>query len=203
MSNIRLMIAHDRRLFREGLRQICEQAGYEIAEIGKEENIRESAFRIKPDVILLDADIPFLSDIRLISDLAGKLPNTKIILFASSFQEEPVFEAVKAGAYGCLLRNVGIQELTEQINAAYQEKPWISPAIADKIIKEFSQFSRGVELTERAERLTREETEVLGIIAEGLGKKTAADRIRKSEDEVAEILNGVVRKLRANIDIFT
>jgi len=199
MSNIRLIIADDSRLFREGLRQICEQSGYEVAEIGTGQNLMESACRIKPDVILMDA---VQNNVRIISDLAGNLPKTKIILLTSSFQDEAVFEAIKAGAYGCLPRNICARELTERIYAAYSEEPWIFPDIADKMIKEFSRSSLRVDLTKNAERLTHEEMEVLGMIADGLGKKTAADRIRKSEEAVTEILNGVIRKLRANLDIF-
>jgi DNA-binding NarL/FixJ family response regulator len=70
------------------------------------------------------------------------------------------------------------------------------------MIKEFSRFSLRVDLTKNAERLTQEEIEVVGMIADGLDKKIAADRIDKSEEAVTEILNGVIRKLRANLDIF-
>lgn len=193
MSNIRVLISAESRLFREGLKQICEDAGYEIAEIGTVQDIKESAYRTKPDIILMDADVPLPNRIQMISGITEKIPNTKIILLTDSFQEEPVFEAVKAGAWGCLSKDISARELTEQIKAAYGEEPWISAGIADRIIEEFSRFNQKIALTKNAEILTQDEMELL---------KMKADCFHQPDKDVTELLNEVIRKLRANIDIF-
>lgn len=129
MSAIRVLISERTRLFREGLCRICEEAGYEAAEIEDVHEIVESACWIKPDVILIDAGSLFPDQIRIIGDLREKIPEIKILLLIESFKEAETAgfihpaEAVKAGARACVFKNIGAGELIEQIRSAYLEVP--------------------------------------------------------------------------------
>src|SRR5512145_3312304 len=122
MCAIRVLIADDHRLFRQGLCQICTvKGGFEV--VGDAENGREAielARRLHPDVILMDIRMPVLDGVHATSQITAELENVRVIVLTMQRDERHIFEAIRAGAQGYLLKDVDSQVLLDAIEAVYR-----------------------------------------------------------------------------------
>ena len=200
MTPIRLLIADDHRLFRQGLRQLCELlGGFEV--VGEAENGQEAvdlARRLKPDVILMDINMPILDGVQATHFITEENPSARVIILTMYRQDQYVLEAIKAGARGYLLKDIDEQELVDAVRAIHQGEAMINPSLASKVLDEFRRLSEAVAETEGIEQLTQGEMEVLRLVAQGADNKTIAQRLALSERTVANRLSNVYQKLHVN-----
>lgn len=200
MPPIRLLIADDHRLFRQGLRQLCELlGGFEV--VGEAENGQEAvdlAHRLKPDVILMDINMPILDGVQATHLITEENPSARVIILTMYRQDQYVLEAIKAGARGYLLKDIDEQELVDAVRAIHQGEAMINPSLASKVLDEFRRLSEAVAETEGIEQLTQGEMEVLRLVAQGADNKTIAQRLALSERTVANRLSNVYQKLQVN-----
>lgn len=198
MSPIRVLIADDHRLFRQGLRYVCQAGGIEV--VGEAEDGWEAvrlARQLQPDVILMDIRMPGLDGVEATRRITGSHPGIRIIILTMYRQDQYVFEAIKAGAHGYLLKDIDEKELIEAIRAVHRGDALINPTLAARLLEEFRRLSQE-KPTGETEELTEGEMQVLRLVAQGADNRTIAERLCISERTVANRLSEIYRKLHVN-----
>jgi DNA-binding NarL/FixJ family response regulator len=195
-----VLIADDHRLFRQGLRQICETVGgFEV--VGEAENGQvavDLARQLKPDVILMDINMPVLDGVQATSFITENTQAVRVIILTMYRQDRYVFEAIKAGARGYLLKDIDEEELVKAVRVVQQGEALIDPGLAAKLLSEFRRMGTATPETEPAERLTQAEMDVLRLVAQGEDNKTIAEQLGLTERTVANRLSDVYQKLHVN-----
>lgn len=200
MSTIRVLIADDHRIVRQGLRHVCELADG-LTVVGEAENGREAiklAQQLHPDVILMDINMPILDGVQATSLIVEAEPSARVIILTMYRQDRYVFEAIKAGARGYLLKDIDEQDLIAAIRAVHQGDALINPSLAVKLLDEFRRLSQKSDAAEDTENLTQAEIEMLRLVAQGVDNKAVAEQLALSERTVANRLSNIYEKLHVN-----
>jgi len=194
METIRILLADDHPIVREGLRAlIATEPGMLV--VGEAQDGGEALFKarsLQPDVILLDLVMPRKDGLAAISEITHDLPGARILVLTSFAEDEYVFPALKAGAMGYLLKDASPQELLEAIRAVYRGESSLHPAIARKVLRE---FTRPADPPTRTTSLTEREGEILLLVAQGLSNKAIAEQLVVSERTVRSHVSNILQKL--------
>lgn len=194
MEPIRILLADDHPIVREGLRAlIATEPGMLV--VGEARDGGEALFKarsLRPDVILLDLVMPRKDGLAAISEITHDLPGARILVLTSFAEDELVFPALKAGAMGYLLKDASPQELLEAIRAVSRGESSLHPAIARKLLRE---FTRPADPPARATSLTEREGEILLLVAQGLSNKAIAEHLVVSERTVRSHVSNILQKL--------
>jgi DNA-binding NarL/FixJ family response regulator len=200
MSPIRVLLVDDHVLFREGLAGIiASQSNMEV--IGEASDGLEAivkAEELKPNLILMDIQMPGIDGLEATRQIKLKLPDTIVVMLTVRDDEEKLFEAIKNGAQGYLLKNIRSRELLEMLHGALRGEPAISPHLAGKMLEEFRRLSRVVppELEDESRLLTVREQEVLSLVAQGMADKEIAEALSISMHTVKTHLRNILSKLQ-------
>jgi DNA-binding NarL/FixJ family response regulator len=200
MSLIRVLIADDHRIVRQGLRHVCELAGG-FRVVGEAENGRQAvklARQLQPDVILMDINMPVWDGVQATSLIVDENPSARVIILTMYRQDQYVFQAIKAGARGYLLKDIDEQDLVAAIRAVHRGEALIDPSLAVKLLDEFRRVSQLADKIEEAESLTKAEMEVLRLVAQGADNRAVAERLALSPRTIANRLSSVYDKLHVN-----
>jgi NarL family two-component system response regulator LiaR len=194
MPDIRVLIADDHAIVREGLRVlISSEAGLVLAgEAANGVEAVEQARRLNPDVIVIDLVMPGKSGQEAILEIKHDNPDARILVLTSFAEDEKLFPAIKSGALGYLLKDSLPQELLQAIRDVYAGHASLHPAIALKVIRELRQPST---LTPTDNPLTERELGVLKLVAQGLSNQEIADDLKISEWTVRTHVRNIMRKL--------
>ncbi|GBC60147.1 DNA-binding response regulator [Desulfonema ishimotonii] len=199
-KEIRVLIADDHQLFREGLRQILVSLGnFTVA--GEAANGQEAVDRareLKPDVVLMDINMPGIDGIQATLALSEHLPAARVIVLTMYRQDDFVFNAMRAGARGYLLKDMGADELIGGIRSVYRGNAILNPEIAGKLLDEFRRLSQGNGKAGRTEILNPGEAEVLSLLARGKDNRTISNCLNLSRRTVANRVSSILEKLRVN-----
>jgi len=200
MPRIRILIADDHRLFREGLRQICEIVGnFEVvAEASNGQEAVDLARQLQPDVILMDIQMPGMDGVQAARLLGEQVPQTKVMMLTMYRQDHHIFEAIKAGARGYLLKDTAGQTLINAVEAVHRGEALIDSGMAAKVLEEFRRLSQTSPAAGAGETLTEGEMDVLSLVAEGEENRAIAERLSISESTVANRLREIYQKLHVN-----
>jgi DNA-binding NarL/FixJ family response regulator len=198
MNPIRVLIAEDQTLMRQGLRTILELSeGFDV--IGEAEDGRqavERAVALQPDVVLMDVQMPEINGVVATAEINRALPSTNVILLTTFDYDEYVFDGIKAGARGYLLKDTPMSELLDTIRRIHAGESIIQPSVATRMITE---FSRRREVTQEPEYevLSERERDVLRLLADGLSNKEIAGRLSVVEGTVKNYVSAILEKLHA------
>ena len=200
MSKIRVLIADDHTIVRQGLRHVCEHTGgFEVvADVENGQEAVKVARELKPDVILMDVNMPVLDGVQATSFIVEADPSMRLIILTMFRQDRYVFEAIKAGARGYLLKDVDEQDLVDAIKAVYRGDALVNPSLAANLLEEFRRLSQADVQTEDSEGLTQGEMDVLRLVAQGEDNRAVAERLVLSERTVANRLSTIYEKLHVN-----
>jgi len=194
---IRVLICDDHALFRRGLIMVLEsEDGIEVvaeAEDGKE--AIQQAEAVLPDVVLMDVRMPRMSGIEATRVIVESVPTAKVLMLTVSDEEEDLYEAVKAGATGYLLKEISIEEVANAIRAVVMGQSLISPSMASKLLSEFNNLARQAQQKVIAPKLTDRELQVLKLVAQGMSNREAAETLFISENTVKNHVRNILEKL--------
>ncbi|HEX9530217.1 MAG TPA: response regulator transcription factor [Acidimicrobiales bacterium] len=196
---IRVLIADDQALFRRGLYVVLgTEDGIEV--VGEAENGEEAVGKaedLAPDVVLMDVRMPKVNGIEAARAIRAMAPSTRILMLTVSDEEEDLYEAIKAGANGYLLKEISVEEVAEAIRAVVQGQSLISPSMASKLLSEFNSLVRRAEEKPQfpAPALTSRELEVLKLVAKGMSNREIADELFISENTVKNHVRNILEKL--------
>jgi DNA-binding NarL/FixJ family response regulator len=199
MRPVRVLLVDDQALFREGLRTLLEVHD-DLEVVGEAGNGEEALARIRearPDVVLMDLRMPVLDGVAATRRLSEAHPECRVIVLTTFDDDEDVFEALRAGAVGYLLKDVPSARLAEAIRAAARGESFLEPSVAAKVVAEFSRLSRSVPARspDLAEPLTERELEVLRLLARGHSNREIAERLVIAEGTVKNHVTRVFGKL--------
>jgi DNA-binding NarL/FixJ family response regulator len=196
---IRILIVDDQALFREGLRTLLSvQSGFEVVgEAGNGEEALRLTANLKPDIILMDLRMPVLDGVTATKRLSGQYPDCRVIVLTTFDEDEFVFEGIRAGAVGYLLKDVSSEILFEAINAAARGEYFLLPSITARVLAEFARLpgSKPIQSDQLADQLSSREVEVLRLVATGASNKEIAENLIIAEGTVKNHLTNILSKL--------
>ena len=198
--SIRILLADDQALFREGLDTLLS-VHKDIEIVGQASNGQEAvdlALKLHPNVILMDMQMPILNGIGATRRLKQSLPNCRVIVLTTFNDNETIFDALRAGAVGYLLKDVGSAQLAESIRATARGESILDPSVAAKVVQEFSRVSSMVPATSSEvlpEPLSGREIELLSLIASGMSNKEIAETLFITEGTVKNHITHILGKL--------
>ena len=197
----RLLLCDDHAMFRQGLRSILEsEEGFRV--IGEAANGREAvryALETRPDVVLMDIQMPELDGVAATKAILGEQPDTKVIILTMYRQDRYVFEAIKAGARGYLLKDADANDLIDAIQRVAAGETLLSAEMASSILDEFRRYGELPRHPDHAlSELTEREEDILRLLAQGRSNLEIADALGVSEKTVRNRLSEIFSKLRLN-----
>ncbi len=200
ISPIRILIVDDQVLFREGLRTLLSvQPDFEV--VGEASNGEEGlrlAVQTHPNVVLMDVRMPILDGVSATARLKQSLPDCRVIVLTTFDDDEAIFDGLKAGAVGYLLKDVSSEKLNEAIRAATRGDYFLLPSITAKVVAEFSRLAKAsIPVKESSNPLSTREGEILVLVSGGLSNREIADRLVISEGTVKNHLTNILGKLGA------
>jgi two-component system NarL family response regulator len=196
---IRVLVVDDHALFRRGLQMVLEgEDDIEVVgEAGDGAEAIEKSEETAPDVVLMDVRMPKRSGIEATGVIKDMLPSTKILMLTISDEEGDLYEAIKAGASGYLLKEISIDEVAGAVRQVYAGQSLISPSMASKLLNEFAAMvKRRDERTQvPGPRLTARELEVLKLVARGMNNRDIGQELFISENTVKNHVRNILEKL--------
>ena len=193
-----MLVVDDQELFRRGLTMLLAvEDGIEVVgEAGDGVEGTALAESAAPDVVLLDVRMPKRSGIEACLAIKEAVPSAKIIMLTVSDEEADLYEAVKSGASGYLLKDSSIEEVAQAVRVVADGQSLISPSMAIKLIDEFKQMSKPEKAAGPGLRLTERELDVLRLVAQGHSNKEIAARLFISENTVKNHVRNMLEKLQ-------
>jgi DNA-binding NarL/FixJ family response regulator len=198
---IRVMVVDDHPMWREGVARDLSEAGYAVvATSGEGRQAVRIAAAARPDVVVLDLQLPDISGVEVIRGLADALPGVRVLMLSASGEEQGVLDAVKAGATGYLVKSAGPQEFLDAVRRTAAGEAVYTPGLAALVLGEYRRLAAAGPSSPRAEddgapQLTERETEVLRLVAKGLSYKQIAERLGVSHRTVQNHVQNTLGKL--------
>lgn len=197
MDSIKVLLADDHALFRRGIAaMLARQPDFEVVgEAADGFEAEERAIATMPDLILMDVYMPRCDGIEATRRIKAQLPYVKVVMLTVSEEAQKLFDAVKAGAQGYLLKKIAPRDLYAMVRAAAHGEAPISPVVAGALMREFSRMAQGAADPAEATLLTPREQDVLTLVADGASNKQIAAALRISEHTVRNHLRNILEKL--------
>ena len=197
---IRVLVVDDHALFRRGLQMVLEQEPdiEVVAEASDGAEAISKAAETLPDIVLMDVRMPRRGGIDACTAIHETVPSAKIIMLTISDEEADLYEAIKAGAMGYLLKEISIEEVAAAIRAVHGGQSLISPSMASKLLTEFASMIKKTDDRQQVPtpRLTDREMEVLKLVAKGMNNRDIAKQLFISENTVKNHIRNILEKLQ-------
>jgi DNA-binding NarL/FixJ family response regulator len=196
MSQVQILLVDDHEVVRLGLKSLLERHAQfnVVAEAASESEAVAQAIAHEPDVVLMDVRLAGGNGVDACAQIMMNLPQTKIIILTSYAEDDTLFAAIRAGAAGYVLKQVGSAELVRAIESAVRGEATLDPSLTQKI---FSEMRRSMQREEASafDELTNQEMQVLSLIAEGSTNRHIAESLYLSEGTVRNYVSSILSKL--------
>lgn len=196
---MRILLVDDHEVVRLGLKSLIERhAGFEVvAEAASQHEAVQKALAYEPDIVVMDIRLAGGSGIEACEQIVTQRPSTKIIMLTSYAEDEMLFSAIRAGAVGYVLKQVGGNDVIRAIEAAARGEATLDPTLTQRIFDEMRRSIKQEEATAFNE-LTAQEMHVLALIAEGKTNREIAQALYLSEGTVRNYVSGILSKLQVS-----
>ena len=198
---IRLLLVDDQRLMRDGLRILLElESDFEV--VGEAEDgakVLETYQQLRPDVVLMDIRMPVVDGVEATRRLRDFDPDARVIILTTFDDNAYIFEGLRAGALGYLLKDVSGEELADAIRKVAAGGSMIEPSVARKVVAEFARLAPVIPQATEAllEPLSEREVEILKLVSQGLTNKEIAARLYLAEGTVKNYVTSILQKIEA------
>ena len=198
---IRILLADDQRLMRDGLRILLELEPdlVVVGEAADGETALQAYEELEPDVVLMDIRMPGMDGVEATRRICARWPEARVVILTTFDHDEYIFEGLRAGALGYLLKDVSGAELAEAVRTVAGGGALIEPSVARKVVAEFARLAAtapgrpaGAGLPEP---LSEREQEILGLLAQGLTNREIAARLHLAEGTVKNYVTAILHKL--------
>lgn len=211
MDSIRVLLVDDQHIVRQGLATILKYSpGIQVA--GEASDGQEAiilARELQPDVVLMDLKMPRMGGIPATRQICQEMPHIHVIILTTYDSDNLVFEGIKAGARGYLLKDTSSETLVDAIRGVVEGESQIDPAVARKVLAEFQRLAEeppsalasqaaGAATGGEIEPLTPREKEVLQLLVEGLSNREIGAQLHLTEGTVKNYVSAIIGKLQAN-----
>jgi DNA-binding NarL/FixJ family response regulator len=196
MARHRILLVDDHEVVRLGLRSLLERhPGFEVvAEAATAREAVERTLAHKPDVVVMDIRLPGGSGIEACQEITARSPETKVIMLTSYAEDEMLFSAIRAGAAGYVLKQIGGDDLVRAIEAVGRGEALLDPAVTQRVFQEVRKAAREEEASAFAE-LTQQEMHVLQLVSEGRTNRQIAEALFLGEGTVRNYVSSILSKL--------
>jgi DNA-binding NarL/FixJ family response regulator len=197
---VRVVLIDDHDLLRRGIKTMLEREG-DIEVVGEAGDGAKALSLVEetlPDIVLIDVIMPTVDGIEATRQIKGDFPNVGVVVLSGHDEQQFVFDAIKAGASGYLLKTAELEEVVEVVRQIAAGSGQIDPGIASRVLDEFQNYQK-TQVTEGVfQPLTPREREILQHMADGLPNKTIAARLQISERTVTTHVANIYTKLHVN-----
>ncbi len=198
-SLIRVLIVDDQRLMRDGLRTLIElETDLDVSGEAADGLEAVSAYRdLEPDIVLMDIQMPNLNGVEATRRIKSDWPEANIFILTTFDDDEYIFEALRAGASGYLLKDVSGKELASAIRTVAEGGTLIAPSVARKVVAEFARLKPASPETAKSlpDPLSEREIEILKVLAQGHTNKEIADHLHLAEGTVKNYVTSILQKI--------
>ena len=197
MEKIRILIADDHTIFRQGLKMLLEQEDdmEVVGEAGNGSETLDLVKKIKPEVLLLDIAMPEMDGVQVAQELKKILPEIKVIVLTTHAEDQFIFEFLKLGVSGYVLKDSASQELIYSIRKSKDGMAFIDPSISKKVMEKFTQVTGGKKDFVDYGKLSDREKEILQLVTEGNSNKEVAQKLYISPKTVENHKANIMKKL--------
>jgi DNA-binding NarL/FixJ family response regulator len=194
---MKIVIADDHALFRDSLRSLLEAHGLEV--LGEARNGREAvelARKLKPEVLLMDLSMPEMDGLAATRLISANHPEVKVVILTASDEDSKLFEGIKSGAQGYLLKNLESEDFFSLLDGVKRGEPALTPALARKLLQEFARPAQPPAQPQDPDALTDREREVLELLVNGItSNRKLAKQLGVSENTVKFHVRNILDKL--------
>jgi len=191
---MRVLVADDHSLFRDGIVSLLDAAGFQvIGQVGDGQEAVEIATQLQPELVLLDITMPNLNGLEALAQIKRNTPETKVVMLTVSDDDEHLFAAIKAGASGYLLKNLNADEFLDMLEGIKKGEAAITRKTAARLLdgfKESGQISQKPSV-----QLTKRELVLLEFVGQGLSNRGVAQKLGVSENTVKYHMRNIMQKL--------
>ncbi|MDH5607530.1 MAG: response regulator transcription factor [Anaerolineae bacterium] len=193
---LKILLVDDHEVVRLGLKSLLSNyPGFEvIAEAGSGNEAIKKAAEYKPDVVIMDIRLPGMSGIEATQEIVDARPETKVLMLTSFAEDDLLFDAINAGAYGYVLKQIGSDDLITALDAIGRGESLLDPALTQKVFKRVREASRKA-TDEAFATLSDQEVRILSLISKGNTNKEIASEIFLSEKTVRNYVSSILSKL--------
>lgn len=191
---LRVLVADDHSLFRDGLVSLLEAAGYEIAaQVGDGQEALIQAKRTRPDLILLDLSMPRLNGLEALPQLLEIVPDAKIVILTVSEDDDDLLKVIQAGAHGYLVKNLNAEDFLELLSGLERGEAAVTRRTAARLMSKLAE--NRLPMKTATENLTARELELLELVGEGFSNRALSEKLSISTNTVKYHLKNIFQKL--------
>ena len=198
-TKLRVMVVDDHPMWRDAVERDLQDAGFDVVAVASDGHQAIARFpAARPQVVVLDLQIPGPGGVEVTADVLSRDPSARVLILSASGEHRDVLEAVKAGATGYLVKSASRQELIDAVRRVAAGDSVFTPGLAGLVLGEFRRMNEGGadEEPEPENDLTARETEILKMVAKGMGYKQIAERLVLSHRTVQNHVQNTLRKLQ-------
>ncbi|MCC6472918.1 MAG: response regulator transcription factor [Burkholderiales bacterium] len=198
MSGLRIFLIDDHNLFRSGVKALLARQS-DLQVVGEAADALEGlkrAAELKPDVVLLDLNMPGISGREAVQMLAEEVPGARVLMLTVSEDADDLVETLRAGAHGYLLKNIDADFLVDAIRRAARGEAVMSPQMTSKLVQGLQRGAREVSEVDDRDRISPREREILALLARGGSTKEIARDLKLAESTVKIHVQNILRKLK-------
>ena len=196
ITNMRVLLADDHSLFKEGLTNLLRARGVDVVGSARDGlEALELARALRPDIVLMDIGMPRCDGIAATKLIRTELPDIRIVMLTTSAADDDLFEAIKSGASGYLLKSLDADTFFDLLSAVMAGEPALSPEMASRILREFVRATTPAAPVADVDHLTERQIEVLQKVVDGLTYKDIAGALFITERTVKYHMREILQKL--------